>query len=205
MTPQVFDITSSSNVFDLAVFILPNLVTDPSFMSISLIVLELWKFSLIKDWSEIWKSKIPPSKFCPLSGDWGRLGISNLAQMSLILNAAKRQRSTFYCVWIIKGNPTAVTVEVKLLWSKFILIKLGLRYIISASLLSKWIGMTYFGGYLFVYVAFHLLFLKHLLLWYQAIFFGNCHILTFEHNVMIILVLFSSSLQVTCGTRYYDI
>ena len=54
------------------------------------------------------------------------------------------------------------------------MIKLGLRYIISGSLLSKWIGMIYFGGFLFVYVVFHILFLKHLLLWYQAIFFGNC-------------------------------
>ena len=33
---------------------------------------------------EIWKSEIPPSKFCPISGDWGELWIPNLAWMSLI-------------------------------------------------------------------------------------------------------------------------
>ena len=30
------------------------------------------------------KSEIPPSEFCPISGDWGKLGIPNLARMSLI-------------------------------------------------------------------------------------------------------------------------
>ena len=30
------------------------------------------------------KSKIPPSEFCPISGDWGNLAIPNLARMSLI-------------------------------------------------------------------------------------------------------------------------
>ena len=30
------------------------------------------------------KSEIPPSDFCPMSGDWDKLGIPNLAQMFLI-------------------------------------------------------------------------------------------------------------------------
>ena len=53
-------------------FVLSNLVTGPSFMSMSSLVLELWKFwqlSFIKDWPEIWKSEIPPHEFCPVSGD----------------------------------------------------------------------------------------------------------------------------------------
>ena len=44
MTPQFPDITSSSNLFDVAVFLLSILVTGPSSMSISLLVLELGQY-----------------------------------------------------------------------------------------------------------------------------------------------------------------
>ena len=37
-----------------------------------------------KNWPEIRKSEIPPSEFCPISGDWGKLWIPHLARMSLI-------------------------------------------------------------------------------------------------------------------------
>ena len=67
--------------FDIAVFLLWSLVTGISFMSISQL---LWQFLFIKDWPEIWKSKISPSEFYPISGDWSELGIPNLAWMSLI-------------------------------------------------------------------------------------------------------------------------
>ena len=50
--------------------LLSSLVTDPSFMSISSLVLELWQFSFIRDWPEIRKSEIPPSVFCPIIEDW---------------------------------------------------------------------------------------------------------------------------------------
>ena len=52
--------------------------------SISWLVLELWQFSFTKDWPEIRKSEMSSSEFCPISGDWGELGISNLAQMFTI-------------------------------------------------------------------------------------------------------------------------
>ena len=65
-------------------FLLSSLVTDPSFMSISSLVLEFWEFSFMRDWPEIWKSEIPLSEFCPISGDWDKLGIPNLTQMSLM-------------------------------------------------------------------------------------------------------------------------
>ena len=71
-------------LFKVVLFLLSSLVTGPSFMSISSLVLELWQFSFIRDWPEIRKSEIPPSEFCPISGDWGKLGIPNLARMSLI-------------------------------------------------------------------------------------------------------------------------
>ena len=84
MTSQFYDMMSISNFFDVALFSLSSLVTGPSFISISSLVLELWQFYFIRDWPEIRKSEIPPSEFCPISGDWGELCILNFARMSLI-------------------------------------------------------------------------------------------------------------------------
>ena len=84
MTSQFSDMTSTSNFFDVVLFLLSSLVTGLSFMSISLLVLELWQFSFIRDWPEIRKSEIPPSEFCPISEDWNGLCMPNLARMSLI-------------------------------------------------------------------------------------------------------------------------
>ena len=96
---QFSDMTSLSIFFD-DLFLLSNLVTGPSFMSISSLVLELWQFSFIRDWPEIQESEIPLSEFCPISGDWGKLWIPNLAQMSLI-----------ECYWMLQiSRVTAFTV-----------------------------------------------------------------------------------------------
>ena len=84
MTPQFSDMTSKSNLFDGLLFLLPSLVTGPSFMSISSLVLELWQFSFVSDWPEIRKSEIPPSEFFPISRDWDELWIPNLPRMFLI-------------------------------------------------------------------------------------------------------------------------
>ena len=78
---QFANMTSSSIFFGVAVFILLILVTGPSFMSMQLLLLELWQFFFIKDRPEIQKSEIPPSEFCPISGDWGKLGKPNLAKI----------------------------------------------------------------------------------------------------------------------------
>ena len=93
MTSQFSDMTSTSNFFDVILFLLSSLVTGPSFMSISSLVLELWQFSFIRDWPEIRKSEIPPSEFCPISGDWDELWIANLARMSLI-----------ECYWMLQNS-----------------------------------------------------------------------------------------------------
>ena len=53
------------------------------------------KLPFIRDWPEIRKSEIPASEFCLICGDWGELGIQNLAQTSLI----KCQGYSFYCFW----------------------------------------------------------------------------------------------------------
>ena len=84
MTSEFTDRTLSSDFFDVAMFFLSILVTDPSFMSISLLVLELWQFSFIRDWPKTRKSEIPPSDFYPIPGDWGKLEMLHLARMSLI-------------------------------------------------------------------------------------------------------------------------
>ena len=48
MTSQFTDMTPSSNIFHVVLFLLSGLVTGPSFISISLLVLELWQFSFIR-------------------------------------------------------------------------------------------------------------------------------------------------------------
>ena len=81
------------NFFYVVLFLLSGWVTGPSFMSISSLVLELWQFSFIRDWPEIRKSEIPPSEFCPISGDWDKFGTNVSNRM--LLNAAKLQGYNF--------------------------------------------------------------------------------------------------------------
>ena len=71
------------NVFDVAIFLLSNSATASSFMSISILVLELRQSLFIRDWPEIQKSEIP-SEFCYIPGDSRKLEILNLVQTSLI-------------------------------------------------------------------------------------------------------------------------
>ena len=93
--------------FGVLLFLLSILVTGPSFMSISWLVLELWQFSFIWDWPEIRKSEILPSEFYiwrlgrVVDTKFGR-NVSN----GMLLNAAKFQDYSFYCFWVIKGKPT---------------------------------------------------------------------------------------------------
>ena len=90
----------SSNFPDV-LFLLSSLVIGPNFMSISPLVLELSQFSFIRDWPEIRKSKISPSEFYPISGDWGKLGIPNFVLMLLIK-----------CYWVLQNTRvTAFTIS----------------------------------------------------------------------------------------------
>ena len=84
MTSWFSDMTSTTNFLDVVLFFFSSLVTGPSFMSISSLVLKLWQFSFIRDWPEIQKSEIPTSEFFPISWDWGELWTPNLTWMSLI-------------------------------------------------------------------------------------------------------------------------
>ena len=82
----IFQCDVNVNFFDVVLFPLSILVIGPSFMSISSLFLELsqWQFSFISDWPEIRKLEKPPSEFYPISGDWGKLRIENLARISVI-------------------------------------------------------------------------------------------------------------------------
>ena len=109
LTSQFFDRKSASDFFDVVLFLLSSLITGPRFMSISSLVLELWKFSFIRDWPETQKSEITPFEFCPISGDWGELWIPNLARISLIECYWMLQNSSvtaFTVFWVIKRKPT---------------------------------------------------------------------------------------------------
>ena len=49
----------------------------------------------VRDWPEIRKSEIPPSEFCPISEDWGKIGIQDLGGMFLIKSYLVLQNSRF--------------------------------------------------------------------------------------------------------------
>ena len=77
---QFSDMTSSSSFFNVVSLLPSSLVTGSSFMTISSLVLELWQFSFIRDWPEIQKLEIPPSKFWPVS----ELEMPNLTRLYLV-------------------------------------------------------------------------------------------------------------------------
>ena len=107
LTSQFSNMMPSSNFFNGILVLLSSLVTGPSFMSISSLVLELWQFSFIKDWREIWKSEIPPSEFCPISAGWGKSGVPNLSRMSLrkcYWMLEKCQGYSFYLSDLLREN-----------------------------------------------------------------------------------------------------
>ena len=88
------------HIFVVVLFLLSSLVTGTSFMSISSLVLEFWQFCFIRNWPEIWKSEISPYKFCPISGDWVKSGLPNLAR-----------RFPLKCYWMLQyARVTALIV-----------------------------------------------------------------------------------------------
>ena len=91
------------NFFDAVLFLFSSLVTGPSFMSISSLVMELWQFSFMRDWPEIPKSEIPPSEFFWMSGYWDKLWIPNLVRLSLIK-----------CYWILNNKRLFEKSHIKL-------------------------------------------------------------------------------------------
>ena len=99
MTSQFADMALSP-LFDVVLFRLSAWGTDLSFMSISSLIMELWQFSFERDWPEIRKSEKRPPEFCPISGDWGKLEMPNLARMPLMKCYWMLQN-----YWVIKEKP----------------------------------------------------------------------------------------------------
>ena len=52
-------------------------------------------YIFVRDWPEIRKLEIPPSEFCPISEDWGKIGIQDLGGMFLIKSYLVLQNSRF--------------------------------------------------------------------------------------------------------------
>ena len=70
-------------------------------LGLSCLVLEFSKFSFIKDWPEFRISRYTPVWVFSISGDWGELGIPNLAQTSL---------KKFYWM-LLNATATAFTIS----------------------------------------------------------------------------------------------
>ena len=84
MKSQFSNMPSSLNSFWRCCVSLFKFSYSPKFKSVALLVLELFKLLFIKDWPEIKKLEILPPKYCSLSADRSKLGIPNLARMSLM-------------------------------------------------------------------------------------------------------------------------
>ena len=110
MTSQFVNMTSSQIFLTLLCFSCQGLVTGPSFMSISPLVLELLQFSFIRNWAEIQKSEIPPFNFLP--NIWRLQWVKDITfgmnvSNEMLLNAAKCQGYSFNRLWVTKGKPPA--------------------------------------------------------------------------------------------------
>ena len=136
-----FNITS----FDVVLFLFLILVTDPSFMLISSVVLELWQFSFLRDWMEIRKLEIPPSKFCTISGDLGELWIPNLARIFLIKCYWMLQNFRVTAFWVIKEKQTVrwggITPKIRVNWQSYIysILVIQLAFLPENQSKRKWI------------------------------------------------------------------
>ena len=65
------------------------LVTFSYWFKFDVNIIIVSRVSFIRDWLEICKLETSPSEFCPISGNWGNLGIPNLTKMFLM---------KFYCI-----------------------------------------------------------------------------------------------------------
>ena len=84
MASQFANMTSSLSFFWHRFISFVKFSYCSSFMSTSPLVLEVWQFSFQRDWPEIRKLEISPSKFCPIYGDWSVSEIPNFARIFLM-------------------------------------------------------------------------------------------------------------------------
>ena len=86
MTSQFSDMTSHQIFYDVALFFF------------SFAFRGVMKIFFYKGLARNSKIGIPPSEFCPISGDWGELDIKSGMNVcnKMLLNAAKGQGNSFY-------------------------------------------------------------------------------------------------------------
>ena len=95
--------TSASTFSDVIFFVLSILVTDPSFMSLSIPALELWQFAFDQK-SGNWKHSPVLSNIWSVGQvRYPKIGAD--VSYKLLLNAAKWQGYSFHRFWVIKGKP----------------------------------------------------------------------------------------------------
>ena len=109
MTSQFVDMNVIVNFFDV---FLVKFSYWSKFQIKSLLVLELYQFLFIRDWPEILKSEIPSSEFSPISGDWGKLGIPNLAQMTNVSNKKLLKAAKYLAKTNRIGGLLGLTIKV---------------------------------------------------------------------------------------------
>ena len=108
MTSQFSEMTPSSIFFEVVLFLLSVLVTDPSLSSISSLALELRPF-FFKGLAR--NPEIGNNLVLVLLNTW-RLGqvrntkFGKKVSSKMLLNAAKCQGHSFNRFWLIKGQPT---------------------------------------------------------------------------------------------------
>ena len=96
--------------FNAAIFFFLSLASSLSFMSITLVGLELWQLLLIRDLTRDTKTEYT---VWVLPNVWRlkRVGDANIdmnVSDEKLLNAAKCQDYSFYHFWLIKGKQTGV-------------------------------------------------------------------------------------------------
>ena len=114
MTSQFADMTSSSNFFDVTLFLLSSLVTGPGFMSISSLVLELWQFTFTRV-----DQKSGNTLVWVLPNIWGLRRVRDTkfatdVPNKMLLNVATSQVYSFYPFWVSKGKPTGGEITLPL-------------------------------------------------------------------------------------------
>ena len=100
MASQLPNMTTLWNLLDVVVFPSSSLVTDSSFLSVSILILELWQFSFIRDWPKSRKSEPNFLRLRQVRDTKFDTNVSN----EKLLNAPKFQGCRIYHFWVIKGK-----------------------------------------------------------------------------------------------------
>ena len=102
--------------FVFFLFLLLSLVTGPSFISISLLVLKLWQFYFMRNWPNLEIGDTPtwvlPNIWWLGQGRDTKFG-TNVSN-KMLRNSAKCQGYSLYHFWVIKWKPTIGGGRVKL-------------------------------------------------------------------------------------------